>query len=89
MTTLVSSHMLNLYWQVAEDLGISRQELLQTAGISAEAFNDPNGMVSDEAAQEILRGLIKHTNDPALGLRIARALDLRKLASWATRCCPV
>jgi AraC-like DNA-binding protein len=74
--------MLNLYWQVADDYGIPHAELLEAAGIDADALNDPNGMVANEAAEEVLRALIKRTNDPALGLRMAKVFDLRKMGFW-------
>jgi AraC-like DNA-binding protein len=82
VSKLISANTIKLYWKVAEQYGISRHALLAAAGLQSHGLHDPSGMVPNEQAEEVLRTLIKHAKDPALGLRLAHAFDLRAMGFW-------
>lgn len=82
MSARVAASMVKLYWTVADQYGISRDALVQDAGLNPIDLADPNGFVSQAASEALLRALIRRTRDPALGLRIARSFDLRTMGFW-------
>lgn len=82
MSTWVAASTAKLYWEVAEQYGIARGELLTAAGLTALALNDPNALIPRDATDALLRALIQRADDPALGLRIARTFDLRTMGFW-------
>jgi AraC-like DNA-binding protein len=85
----VSSGLVKLVWQMAEQEGVSRAELLAVAGLDAADLKDPAAPIPAQALAGVLRALHQRTQDPALGIRIADAFDLRQLGFWgyALRSC--
>jgi AraC-like DNA-binding protein len=57
--------------------GIPRPELMQAAALSEGELADPGALVPEQALFALLRFIRARSGDPALGLRMADALDLR------------
>jgi AraC-like DNA-binding protein len=82
VSALVSATMVKLYWDIADQYGISRSELLAEAGLDDSELLDPNALVPRAASEALALAMIRRSNDPALGLRIARTFDLRTMGFW-------
>lgn len=57
-----------------DELGLRSEGLLDAAGLSATQVMDPDGRLPLEAVAALWRAALKHSGDPGLGLRIARAV---------------
>jgi AraC-like DNA-binding protein len=79
---LVSASSAKLYWRMADEYGIARAELLRDAGLDPDQLSDPNALVPQSASYALLRALARHSDDPALGLRLAHAFELRAMGFW-------
>ena len=82
MSGEVSAGYVSLACAVGEEYGIARSDLLQAAGLLAEDLRDPNALVGNGAFTGVLRFILRRTGDRALGLRMARVLDLRTQGFW-------
>src|SRR5690242_15745970 len=61
---------------------IAPTELLDAAGLQEQDLRDPGVLLSADAMQDVLRFALERTQDPGMGLRLARALDLRMQGFW-------
>ena len=82
MSVLIAASVARLYLTTADQYGIPRAELLAQAGMDAAELSDPDTLIPRAAADALLRALFKRAGDPALGLRMARAYDLRSMGFW-------
>ncbi len=80
--SFVSAGLVKLVWQVAEQEGISRADLLTAAGLDVIAIDKGHTPITPNALEGVLRALHRRTEDPGLGLRLAEAFDLRMLGFW-------
>ncbi|HET8937755.1 MAG TPA: AraC family transcriptional regulator ligand-binding domain-containing protein [Polyangiales bacterium] len=67
---------------LAERYGVPRADSLMHAGLREADLSDPEGHVTMSTFVTLLRFGQTHTNDPALGLRLARTWDLRQQGFW-------
>lgn len=67
---------------LAERYGILRADSLAHAGLREADLSDPEGHVTMSTFVALLRFGQDQTNDPALGLRLARTWDLRQQGFW-------
>jgi len=79
---LVSAGLAKLLWAVAEQHGIPRSELAAAAALDDAELRHPDALIPRAAADGLLRALMNRTGDPALGLQLARAYDLRAMGFW-------
>ncbi|HKU42099.1 MAG TPA: AraC family transcriptional regulator ligand-binding domain-containing protein [Polyangiales bacterium] len=73
---------LTLIAHVASKYGIAQTDLLRAAALSAIDLNDPDARIPSAAFYAALRHVLERSGDPALGFRLAHALDLRKQGFW-------
>jgi len=66
----------------ADRYGIPRSKMLQAALLSEHELADPDARVPEQALWDLMRFLRKESGDPALGVRMADALDLRAQGYW-------
>ncbi len=78
----VSAGYVTLTLTVGESYGIPRSELLAAAALDANDVRDPSALVSSLALDDLLRFIVARTGDAGLGMRLAKALDLRTLGFW-------
>ena len=78
----MSAGLVKLGWQIGEQEGLSRAQLLAAAGLDVAELTDPAAPVPKQVLEGLLRALYRHTQDPALGIRFADAFDLRQLGFW-------
>lgn len=78
----VSAGLVKFFWQFAEQEGMSRAELLRAAGLDATKLDDGAMPIQRDAMNGIMHALYRHARDPALGLRMAEAADMRMLGFW-------
>lgn len=65
-----------------ERYGCTFAELLEAAALDREDLRDPDALIPVEAVEDVIRFALMRTGDPALGLRMAEALDLRTQGFW-------
>jgi len=80
--TTASSYVNLLLGVGVEHYGLTRAELLQAAAISDDELADASALVPERALFALLRFIREKSGDPALGLRMADALDLRAQGFW-------
>ncbi len=78
----VSAGLVKLFWQFGEREGMSRAELLIAAGLDAAELDDGAMPVAREAMNGLLYALYRHTQDPALGMRLGEAAEVGMLGFW-------
>ena len=76
---MVRVHLLHPFAVVLEQEGVSRDELLKTAGVPHLAFEDSNAGLSYEQAGQFLRAAISRTRHLALGLEASKLHDAAQL----------
>src|SRR5258708_15770808 len=62
--------------------GVARSELLEAAGLDRRDLRGPNAFVPVSSLFDLVRFLLVRTGDPALGFRVADAVDLRMQGLW-------
>jgi AraC-like DNA-binding protein len=65
-----------------ERYGCALPELLESAGLSPDRLEDPDATIPMPCLIGMTRALLERTRDPALGLRMAEAFDLRRQGFW-------
>ena len=79
---LVAAGFAKLVWSAAERHGISPCELTRMVTLDRAALERPDALIPRATAHRLLRALMQHTRDPALGLQLARGCDLRAMGFW-------
>ena len=62
--------------------GLKESDLLSAARLDPSDLEDPSAPVPSDAFYDVLRCALDRTRDPALGLRMADAVDLRGQGFW-------
>jgi AraC-like DNA-binding protein len=78
----VAAGLMSLVCDVGEQYGIARSELLSAAHIIGEELREPQARMPVTAWYRLLRFVLERSGDPALGLRLADAIDRHKQGFW-------
>jgi AraC-like DNA-binding protein len=78
----VSAGLIELLWRYAEQVGISSAAMRAAGAPDALQTDDPAALVPAQFLESTLRALLQCSQDPALGLRLAEAFDVRMLGFW-------
>ena len=76
---MVRVRLLYPFAAVLEQEGVSREQLLETAGVPSAVFDDPNARISYELAGRFLRAAVSGTHHRALGLEASKQHDAAQL----------
>jgi AraC-like DNA-binding protein len=63
----------------AEKLGLDREELMRTCGLTREELANPDARVPVVKIWQLWKAVIRRTDDPALGLKLAEGFHTRGL----------
>jgi hypothetical protein len=79
----VSASLVALVCSVGEQQhGLSRSQLLEAAGLTDRELEDPDALLPQAQLFAVMRCVLERSGDVALGLKIARAFDLRTQGLW-------
>ena len=81
-TPTLSTLVLAFELAVFESLGLDAERVLGLAGVSREAVNDPTGRVTIDVRFRWWEAAVEVSGDPALGLRVGRAMPVGALGSF-------
>jgi AraC-like DNA-binding protein len=82
MAELIAAGIVSFLCDAAAECEIDRAALLAAAGLCPRDLGDPAALVPLAAFEAALRHLLARSGDRAIGLRLARAMDLRTQGFW-------
>ena len=80
--TLIGKGLVELIERLAADYGLTSEQLENAAGAELSARRAALASPTLRDCEALLRALAHHSRDPALGLRMAEAFDLRSMGFW-------
>src|SRR5688572_5594113 len=78
----VAAGVVSLLAEAADGCGVSAGDVLAAAGLEPGQLAEPSALLPVSVFERALRYLIERTGDRGLGLRMARAVDLRTQGFW-------
>ena len=82
MSECVAAGIVSLLAEAADGCGVKPGDVVEAAGLEPDQLVEPGALLPVSVFERALRYLIERTGDRGLGLRMARAVDLRTQGFW-------